>query len=414
MRPRPTEILVCTLLAVLGCGSGEARLSTGLDLLCEQEFAPLRGLAVGVVTNQTGANREGEHVVDLLYRAPDVRLHAIFAPEHGLRSLAERGESVADGRDEKTGCPVYSLYGSTRRPTPQMLRGVDVLLFDIQDVGARCYTYLSTLTLVLQAAAENGIPLYLLDRPNPISGALIEGPMLQPAWKSFVGFVPVPLRHGMTFGELASMICGEGWIEGAECAELKVFPVRSWNRNDFYPTAERNWLPTSPNIRSLQAALLYPGLVLLEASNVSEGRGTGRPFELFGAPWISGRDLKSKLETMGFSALKIDTVSFIPRSIPGAALNPKHLGVLCRGCRLEVTDPARFHSVAFGIHLLRALKQLYPEHLTLNASGLNRLSGDERLYNGLEKNTPVDDIIAQWSKAIGDFERQRRPYLLYP
>ncbi len=259
--------------------------ATGADRLAASGFAALAGKRVGLITNQTGRVGD-EHLADALSRAPNLKLAAIFAPEHGFRGQAEAGASVRSGRDAKTGVPIHSLYGATRKPTQAMLRGVDVLVFDIQDVGARFYTYISTMGLAMQAAAAARIPFVVLDRPNPLGGEYVSGFVLEPPCRSFVGQYPIPIVHGLTVGELARMIQGERWLDGLEALELSVVEMQGWRRSMRWPQTQREWVATSPNIPSFEAALVYPGIGIVGEAEVSEGRGTPTPFSLFAAPWL--------------------------------------------------------------------------------------------------------------------------------
>ena len=269
--------------------------ATGADLLVASGFAALAGKRVGLITNQTGLVG-GEHLADLLSKAPGLKLAAIFAPEHGFRGKAEAGASVRGGVDAKTGVPIFSLYGATRKPTQVMLRNVDVLVFDIQDVGARFYTYISTMGLAMQAAAAARIPFVVLDRPNPLGGEYVSGFVLEPSLRSFVGQYPIPIVHGLTVGELARMIKGEGWLEGLGALELSVVEMQGWRRSMRWPQTERAWVATSPNIPTFESALVYPGIGIVGEAEVSEGRGTPTPFSLFAAPWLDAARTAAQAE----------------------------------------------------------------------------------------------------------------------
>ncbi|MFA7195326.1 MAG: DUF1343 domain-containing protein, partial [Candidatus Neomarinimicrobiota bacterium] len=279
MAKRYEPFLLGALLLLGGC-----RVSSGLDNALRSDFAMFKGKNVAVVANHTSVDRNGKHVVDLLNANKDLTLKAILAPEHGYRGDVERGEYIAAKVDPLTGVTVYSIYGETRKPTEEMLQGLDALIFDIQDVGARFYTYISTMGNVMEAAAENGIPVWILDRPNPI-GRLAEGPLMQEAHVSFVGSYPILLRHGMTVGELALMIRDRGWINAADQLDLHIVKVRGWNPEKPYIRARMPWIAPSPNIMNINQALCYPGTCLFEGTNFSEGRGTMHPFEWIGAPY---------------------------------------------------------------------------------------------------------------------------------
>ena len=257
---------------------------TGVEVLAARKFAPLADQKVGLITNHTGKDSNGRRTIDLLHKAPKVKLRAIFSPEHGLSGQAEK--KVSPGRDKATGVPVFSLYGDTLRPTPRMLEGLDALVFDVQDAGVRFYTYITTLGYAMEAAAKQGIPFYVLDRPNPINASVVQGPVMEEALKSFTGYFPLPLRHGMTVGELARMFNGENRIG----VKLKVMAMAGYRRSAWFDETGLPWVNPSPNLRSLTQAILYPGVALVEGANLSVGRGTGMPFEVLGAPWVKAQE----------------------------------------------------------------------------------------------------------------------------
>ncbi len=283
------QVATLAASAILNAKPGKSGFKPGIDVLAEENFARLQGRKVGLVTNQTGQDMSGAATIDLLHKAPGVTLVALFSPEHGIRGALD--EKVADSKDAKTGLPIWSLYGERRKPTTATLKGIDTLVYDIQDAGCRFYTYISTLGLVLEAAAENKLKVVVLDRPNPIGGVAVEGPVLDAGKESFVGYHRLPIRHGMTVGELALLFTKERKIG----ADLEVVPMRGWRRGDFYDATGLTWVHPSPNLRSLNAALTYPGIGILETTNLSVGRGTERPFEWIGAPWLDGRKLAAGL-----------------------------------------------------------------------------------------------------------------------
>jgi len=386
---------------------------TGLDVLIDHHFQELSGKNIGLVTNHTAIARNGEHAIDILFKARDVNLVALFGPEHGLRGRNEAGAHLNSGIDQKTGLPVFSLYGDNKKPTAEMLRGIDALVFDIQDIGTRFYTYISTMSLAMEAAAENDIEFYVLDRPNPIGGTIVEGPVLDPAFKSFVGIHPIALRHGMTIGELATMFNEEGWLKDGAHAKLQVIPIEHWHRDMFFDKTGLIWVKPSPNMVSLQTALLYPGMGLLEATNVSEGRGTEHPFEQIGAPWIDAEKLANRLNALHLSGIRIDTTSFTTRDMPGMATNPKYEGLKCHGLKLTVTDKSSFQSVLFGIHLLCSIRDLHPDKFKLKERWMKLLTGTTHVYNGLKDGLPAEEIAAEWQDDLKQFHQKRKKYLLY-
>ncbi len=389
------------------------RVLSGADVLVENNFKDFSGKNVGLITNQTAVTKSGQHIADLLFQSKRVRLLTLFSPEHGIRGKNEAGQSVEMGIDPATGLPVLSLYGATKKPSKKMLQDIDVLIFDIQDVGTRFYTFISTMSLALEAAAENGIPFVVLDRPNPIFGNTVEGPVLDESLHSFVGIHPIALRHGMTTGELARMFIGEGWIKSAEKAKLQVIKMKNWRREMDFSETGLEWIKPSPNMTNLQTAFLYPGMGLLEATNVSEGRGTKAPFQKIGAPWINGEQLKRHLDSLSFRGLTIDTTVFIPQEIPRVASHPKYCGQRCSGLALTVSDPPNFRAVAFGIHLICAVRDLYPKEFKINEKAMKKLVGSARVCELLENGASAEQIIKSWQGGLHQFLKIRQKYLLY-
>jgi uncharacterized protein YbbC (DUF1343 family) len=338
----------------------------------------------------------------------------LFGPEHGIRGDVEGGYEINDQKDSKTGVPIISIYGNTNKPTPEMLQGIDVLIFDIQDVGARFYTYISTMSLCMEAAAENNIEFMVLDRPNPITGMIVEGPVLKDEYKSFVGIHRIALRHGMTVGELAQMFNEEGWLANGVKANLTVIPMENWRRNSWYGELGIQWIKPSPNMPLPMTALLYPGMGLLETCNISEGRGTAKPFENIGAPWLDNVKLAAMLKESGISGVAIDTTSYIPVDMPGAAMNPKYEGQLCHGLLLSVTDPRQFQSAAFGLHLICAAKKLHPDKFAWNSQRSPRLMfGNDETPVAIDAGQTAEQIIESWTPDLVTFQLIREKYLLY-
>ena len=371
---------------------------TGLDVLVEKKFAPLAGLRIGLITNHTGIARDGRTNIDLLAHAPDVRLVALFSPEHGLGGTAD--EPVHSAHDSATGLPIFSLYGDTRRPTDDMLRGLDALVFDIQDAGVRFYTYMTTMAYCLEEAAKHHLTFYVLDRPDPLGGIDVEGPVLDLDRLNFVGYFRMPIRHGMTAGELAQMFNAENHIG----AELRVIPMQDWRRSDLYESTGLAWIPPSPNLRSLDDASLYPGVELLQAGGVSVGRGTARPFELVGAPWVHGSDLAAYL-----NARHIPAVHFVPtRFTPRSGTYKDHE---CEGVSLVVYDRASVFPILLGIELAEAFAKLYPKNFDLK--GMIELVGSAATIARMEKGDAPSNIVLGWDDEIAAFKTIREKYLLY-
>jgi uncharacterized protein YbbC (DUF1343 family)/CubicO group peptidase (beta-lactamase class C family) len=374
---------------------------TGLDVLVEEKFQPFAGKRIGLITNQTGIDRTGRRNVDLMVQA-GVRVAALFSPEHGLAGTEDR-EGIGDSVDRATGLKVYSLYGATQRPTPEMLRGVDALVFDIQDVGARFWTYESTMAYAMEAAAKASIPFYVLDRPNPITGTRVEGPMLDAANASFVGSFPgLPVRHGMTMGELARLFNGERKLGAA----LTVIPMQDWSRGDWFDSTDLPWTGPSPNMRSLNAAALYPGLALLEYSrNLSMGRGTDAPFEQVGGDFVGGRELAAYLNGRQIPGVRVYATSFTPTE-------SNFKGVRIEGVRFVVTNRELLDSTRVGLELAAALQKLYPGKIDLAAS--KRLIGSDEAIRRLQAGDDPRAIQESLVDSLAAFARLRAPYLLYP
>jgi uncharacterized protein YbbC (DUF1343 family) len=372
---------------------------TGLDVLRADGFTALRGKRVGLLTNHTGRARDGAAAIDLLHAAKDVRLTALFSPEHGIRGILDA--SVPSARDDKTGLMIHSLYGDTRRPTAAMLAAVDAMVIDLQDIGARFYTYMTTMAYVMEEAAKKNVPVYVLDRPNPINGFQIEGPALDKAMVGFTGYLPaMPVRHGMTLGELARLFNGENTIG----ANLTVIPMKNWDRGRWFDDTGLPWINPSPNMRNLLQATLYPGVGAIEATNISVGRGTDTPFEQIGAPWVDGVRLAEELNARTIPGVKFYPVRFTP-------LSSKYAKQECQGVFLVVTDRLALRPVRLGVELASALSKLYGAKYELEAA--ERLFGS---HDGVARIRAGDDpaaIAGSWSAAEGRWRLMRGKYLLY-
>jgi uncharacterized protein YbbC (DUF1343 family)/CubicO group peptidase (beta-lactamase class C family) len=380
-------------------GSLPARVMTGVDVLAAQKFAPLAGKRVGLITNHTGLSSDGRRTIDLLARAPGVKLRAIFSPEHGLSGQADW--KVGSGRDAVTNLPVYSLYGETRRPKPEMLKGLDVLVFDVQDAGARFYTYMTTMGYAMEAAARAGIAFCVLDRPNPISAARVEGPVMDANLKSFTGYFPLPVRHGMTLGELAQLFNAENRIG----VKLAVIAMRGYRRDMWFDQTGLAWINPSPNLRSLTQAALYPAVALAEASNVSVGRGTNTPFELLGAPWIQAQELSDDLNGRNMAGVTFQPAMFIPDASP-------FRGQSCYGVRVVLNDRRRLDSGLLGVQILSTLYRLYPNDFQIDKA--LSLIGSRAVLQAIQEGQEPHSIAAAWQPPLDEFRRLRATYLLYP
>ncbi|MCX6135783.1 MAG: DUF1343 domain-containing protein [Ignavibacteriales bacterium] len=385
----------------------------GADILLHNQLELIEGKSVGLITNHSALLSTSEHLVDALVKRGGFKLQALFGPEHGIRGKAPDRKSIGHAVDPQTGIPIYSLFGKTTKPTRTMLKGIDVLVFDIQDVGARFYTYSTTLTLTMEAAAEKGIPYVVLDRPNPIGGCLVEGPMLDKNLRSFVGWLPLPVVHGLTMGELAAMISGEGWLRNRRASDLRVVKMKGWRRSWAFDRTELRWVNPSPSIRSLQTALIYPGTCFIEGTNVSEGRGTEHPFEQMGAPWIGGIELCSKLRSFHLPGVKFTPTAFTPLSTRAVTTDSKFEGIRCEGVFIKVTDRKRFRPVKTGVCLLHALQDLYPDQLTLKNRRLDELIGTRSVRRAITKGIHPIEIADTWKTENEEFLLKRRKYLLY-
>ncbi len=391
--------------------SDTPKVKTGAEVLIEQHLDELTGKRVGLVMNPTA--RIGQtHMLDTLMSL-QVDVTALFAPEHGFRGEAGAGEVIEDGVDRETGLPVHSLYGDTRQPTVEMLSDVDLLLFDMQDVGARFYTYNATLGLLLVAAAEHRLPVWVLDRPNPAGGNYLSGWLLEEEFSSFVGMYPIPAAHGMTLGELGRMIIGEEWIDFDRKPELRVIAMEGWNRSMLWPDTGLEWFPPSPNLPTFEHALAYLGTCLIEGTTLSEGRGTDDPFLLLGSPQtvFDSDDLDQLRQRIPGADLSAD--EFVPESIPGKAINPKHEGERCSGIRIRVTDMQAFTPVEAGLEIFRFLMEHSPGEETNDF--LYRLAGTreiDRLME-LDPTAAVSELEEELGFRLDQFRELRRPYLIY-
>ena len=374
------------------------RVQVGLDVLESEKFAPLRGRHVGLITNHTGLDAQGRSTVELLTHAPGVQLVALFSPEHGL--AGNNDERVASTKDAATGLPIYSLYAETRRPTDAMLQGIDTLVFDVQDAGVRFYTYTTTMAYCMEEAAKHNIAFYVLDRPNPLGGEIVEGPVLDADKTSFTGYYPLPVRYGLTIGELAQFLNTENHIN----CELHAIAMKNWHRNYFYESTGSRWVPPSPNLRTLKGSILYPGLEILQNAGVSVGRGTEAPFEEFGAPWINGDEVAAELNARHLPGLRFTGQPFIP--VVGL-----YGGQRCGGVAVRVIDKQAVRSMSMGIEIAAILKKLYPANF--DPAKLLLLVANADTIRQLQEGASPEQIIAGWSNQLNDFDILRRKYYLY-
>ncbi len=387
----------------------EERVLPGLEVLLRDSLHLVRGMRVGFLTNQTAITSTGESGIDLLHRAPEVNLVALYGPEHGLRGGIEGGVRIEHGRDAATGLPVFSLYGQVQRPTPEMLRGVEVLLFDMQDIGARPYTFVWTMAMAMEAAAAQGIPFVVLDRPNPITAA-VEGPLMQREMRSvgqaITGYYPVPLRHGMTVGEIARYVNQEFNVG----ARLHVVPAAGWRGDAWFDETGLPWLDPSPNIRSLEAALSYSGLVLLEATNLTVGRGTDAPFSYVGAPWLNTRALLERMRAYELPGVEIDTVRLVPQGEGWVPFRGENV----RAVRLRITDREAYRPIWLSLVLLHEIRNLHPQSFRITNEGFTQMLGSRWARQAFDRGEDPHTIWRRWEEENRAWLQVRDRYRLYP
>lgn len=377
----------------------EGLVLAGIDVLEQADFTQLAGHNIGLITNQTGINRWGTSSIQLLHDATEVKLLAIFSPEHGLFGKLDV-PLIENTEDSATGIKVFSLYGNTRKPTAEMLAGIDTLVFDIQDIGTRFYTYISTMGEAMKVAAEFKLKFVVLDRPNPINGITVSGPVLDEGRQSFVGFHRLPIRHAMTIGELASLFKAELQLD----LELEVIEIQGWDRAQYFDSTGLRWINPSPNMRSLTEAILYPGIGLLETTNLSVGRGTDTPFELFGAPWLDGHGLVVQLKGLHLPGVVFKPLQFTPTS-------SKFEGELCHGVGISITDRNQFEPVRTGIEIALQLRRLYPQIWEIDA--YDRLLGNEKVLKAIQTGRPYVEIEGIYRKDLSQFVQRRSRHLIY-
>ncbi len=378
------------------------KVELGVDRLMENPEI-LKGKRVGLITNPTGINAERTSIVDLFDQSDDFELTALYGPEHGVRGDAQAGSTVSSYIDDVTGLPVYSLYGATKKPTPEMLQDVDVLVFDIQDVGTRYYTYIYTMAYAMEAAAENGIPFVVLDRPNPQGGLRVDGPVLDPDYSSFIGLYPIPLKHGMTVGELARLFNTEYQIQ----ADLEVVKMKGWKRSMMYEDTGLPFVMPSPNMPTTDTVNVYPATGLFEGTNLSEGRGTTKPFQLIGAPYIKAHEYANELNGLDLPGVAFRAASFTPTF-------SKHAGKLTHGVEVYVTDPARFESTRTGIAMIQTAHSMYPDDFEFLANDfITKLTGNAYVKDMILEGAPLEDILTKIEDERDAFLPIRKEYLMY-
>lgn len=416
--PRQSRLFALLLgISAVGCAadgnadatpasdSVAADVRPGIEVLLSDSLHLVRGARVGLITNHTGIDSNGRSSIDLLAEHADFDLVALYSPEHGIRGDERAGASIESGVDSQTGLPVHSLYGETRKPTPEMLEDVDILLFDMQDIGARYYTYVSTMALAMEAAGEHDIPFLVLDRPNPIRGDAVQGNVLEPEYSTFVGMYPVPMRHGMTPGELARMYVGTFGIS----ADLTVVPVDGWTRDMVFGDTELPWTPPSPNMPSVESALAYPGTCLFEGTPISVGRGTDRAFQWVGAPWLDADALAAALNGYGIDGVRFEPAHFTPTN----AGDGKFEGVEVHGVLL-VPESTTYDASAAAVAMLIETKRQSGDRWSWFEAHFDRLAGTDDLRIGLDAGADFSTLTDGWAAQVESFERARAPWLIYP
>ncbi len=404
------------------------RIKLGVDVFLDDRVGLFKGQRVGLITNQTGVSSSSESTAELFNNHPGIDLVALFGPEHGMRGDAQAGEYVPFYIDKKLNLPVFSLYGQSKKKEPdfllkidetmrtfdtedsekypalEMLQDIDVLVFDIQDVGTRIYTFLATMAFSMLSAAKKNISFVVLDRPNPINGVTMEGPILEyPKYSSFVGLYPIPVRHGMTLGELA-VLFNENYLEHK--VDLSVVPMRGWAREQWFDETNLTWINPSPNMPFLTTATVYPGQVFLEGTNISEGRGTAKPFELFGAPWIDGDDLLKELNGLSIPGVFFKDVKFTPTF-------SKYRRELCSGCRIHVVNREKYSPLKTSLLIIKTVMDMYPDAFEFYSDYFDKIIGTAKVREFLECKKNIDQIVENFKKNLVVFKAKRKPYLLY-
>ncbi|NDJ61779.1 MAG: DUF1343 domain-containing protein [Chloroflexi bacterium] len=383
---------------------------TGLDVLIADDFGALMGKRIGLLTNPSAVDQHLRSTYDIFHRSEAVNLAALFGPEHGFMGAAADGEQIGAAVDSRTGLPIHSLYGATYRPTAAMLAGLDAIVCDLQDVGARFYTYIWTIAEIMAAAGEHGVEVIVLDRPNPLGGRIIEGGPLDPALASLVGRGPLPIRHGLTVGELARLINA---VLLPKRAHLTVIPCVGWSRDLVWPALGRPWIAPSPNIHCVEALLHYPGACLLEGTNLSEGRGTAQPFQWVGAPWIDGPALADHLNQQGWPGVRFRACAFQPTA-------SKWAGQVCHGVQAHITDTPAWQPVRAWLGVIAAIRRLYPDDFAWLAPTdpagdhhFDRLIGSRTTRSLIDSGAPLAALMIGWDAFCAEFDAQRQPYMLY-
>jgi uncharacterized protein YbbC (DUF1343 family) len=409
-----TILLFLLSTSVLSCMQSlqDEQILFGSDVLVKEKLHILDGERVGVVSNINSVLMNDTHLIDTLLSL-GINVTTLYSLEHGFSQEFADGVLIKSLKEKIKNIPVHSLYDKTKKPTKEMLADVDLILFDVQDVGARFYTYISSMFYILQAAAENNIKVVILDRPNPLGGERVEGPLLIDDYKSFIGIAPIPIVYGMTIGELAMLFTSENYIALSSSPDLKIIKMIGWKRNSYWDELNITWLPTSPNIPTFETALVYPGTCLIEGTNISEGRGTKNPFLKIGAPFINPGELISELNIDETTGIKLSSTEFIPVEITGKAVNPKFNGEKCYGIVIKVTDKIKFSAIDFGLNLIYVLHKLYPTEFKFKENHFDLLTGNNKIRLSIEQGDTPYHIKKLWQEDLIKFNKIRNKYLLY-
>ncbi len=379
------KIIFSIILVLLGCNSP---IKLGIDRLESMDYSILHNKNVAMVVNHTSINSKGIHLIDLLTSQPNISVKKVFTPEHGISGRKSAGEYIGDGKNKKYDIPIISLYGKNKTPSSSDLLDVEVIIFDLQDIGSRYYTYVSTMVNVMESAAENGIKFLVLNRPNPL-GKLVEGPIGD--IRSFVGKLPIPIRHGLTVGEIAKMIVNKKWLNTKHPLDLHVIELENWNSEAGYFS-----IPPSPNIPDFETALIYNGLCLLEGTNISEGRGTDKPFRLFGAPWINGDEITDKLNSINLHGVRFESVNFTPQKSMKAKW-PKYENEICNGAKIIILDKKNLSPLTIGVEIIRSIYELYPQKFKfLESNFIDKLYGSNQLRIQVISKASIEEIKESW------------------
>ena len=403
MRLAKMAMTMFPIVLTLGC---QITVMTGLDNISSYQHL-FCGQRIGIITNHTAYNRNGKYIVDIFKDMNNVTITALFSPEHGLYGIEKDGKRIENSTEPAYKLPVYSLYGQTRKPTQQMLRYIDVLVFDIQDIGARFYTYIYTMSLAMEAAAECGKRFVVLDRPNPINGLQVEGNILEPQFASFVGLHPIATRHGMTIGELATMFNEQGWLTNGVKADLVVIPMKGWRRLMWYDQTGLTFIKPSPNMPDLETAAVYPGLCLLEGTNISEGRGTSVPFKQFGAPWVDSEELAARLNNLNLPGIRFEPASFTP-------VSSKYKGRKCNGAKVIITERNMLRPFWSGVLIVNEIYRMYPDAFQWKATHFDRLCGTSAIRKAITIQSSLEKLRQSWQANLKSFLKVREKYLIYP